>query len=65
MENGQFDLLLDEIRENRGTLVELLERVVRLEERYRGMSVFWGTLGGLLPAAGIVLWWVATKLPWG
>lgn len=58
MDNGQFDRLHDAVLRNHAMLIDLLQRVVRLEERYTRMSVLWGTLGGLVPAVGVSIWWL-------
>ncbi len=49
MDNGQFDLLMN-------LMLDVRDRLARLEERHKILSVFWGALGGLLallPTLGI------------
>jgi hypothetical protein len=61
MENGQFNLLLEEIRENRGIVLDLVERVATLEARYGKLSRFWKIVGGFLSAIGVVLLWFVSQ----
>jgi hypothetical protein len=49
------DILLEEISTVRELLLDLIERVTRLEVKYSWVAGFWGTLGGLLAAVAVYL----------
>jgi hypothetical protein len=44
------DIIIDEIQANRELLIDLVERVAKLEVKYSWVAGIYGTLGGLIAA---------------
>lgn len=53
--------ILNEVRLNRNYIIEILQRVARLEEKGTRRAAFYGVLGGFLPSIGLVIWWLVGK----
>lgn len=50
--------ILQEVRCNRDYIIQILQRLTKLEEKHSRTSAIYGILGGFLPAAGMFIWWL-------
>ena len=60
MTEGQAATLLEEVRENRKYIFEIVQRLTRVEERTSRKATTWGLVGGCIAMVPPVVWWVMT-----
>ena len=53
--------VLAEVRLNRNYIIEILQRVARLEEKHHRAAVWYGILGGFFPSLGAFIYWLVSR----
>ena len=53
--------VLAEVRLNRNYIIEILQRVAKLEEKNTTRTTLYGVVGGFLPAVVVLIWWLVGK----
>jgi len=54
------EIIIQEVRQNRTHIMDIIERLVRVEEKTTRKATIYGIVGGVLPSLTIVLWWLFT-----
>lgn len=54
-------MVVDEVRENRGYIMEILQRLTRVEEKTSRTATLYGLLGGIISGVGALLLWFASQ----
>jgi hypothetical protein len=50
MDSKVEDIIIEELAENKRLLLDLVQRVSKIEVKYSWVAGIWGTLGGMLAA---------------
>jgi hypothetical protein len=60
MTQREIDYIIDEVRENRERILDVLQRLVRVEERTSRKATIYGLIGGAIIALPPLFYWLAS-----